>query len=183
MERLARASDGVTVVDEAYGDFGGSTMVDRVGEVPGLCVMRTLSKIGMAALRVGALVAPAELAHELDKVRLPYNVNTVSQALAIAVLERGERLAEKIALGAKSRRALEAGLAELPGLTVYPSDANFVLVRTPGDAKLVWERLLEQNVLVRNLSRPGPLQNCLRITAGTPEENSKCLEALRLALK
>jgi histidinol-phosphate aminotransferase len=116
-------------------------------------------------------------------VRLPYNVNTVSQALAIAVLERGDRLAEKIALGAASRRALEAGLRELPGLTVFPSDSNFVLVRTPGDAKRVWERLLERKVLVRNLSRPGPLENCLRITAGTPQENEKCLEALRAALQ
>jgi histidinol-phosphate aminotransferase len=183
MERLARLSDGVTVIDEAYGDFGGSTMLDRVGQVPGLCVMRTLSKIGMAALRVGALVAPAELAHELDKVRLPYNVNTVSQALAIAILGRGERLAGKISAGADARRALEAGLRELPGLTVFPSDANFVLVRTPGDAKRVWEQLLERNILVRNLSRPGPLHNCLRITAGTPEENSKCLEALRAVLQ
>ena len=183
MERLARVGGGLTVVDEAYADFDGATMLGRVGEVPGLCVMRTLSKIGMAALRVGALVAPADLAHELDKVRLPYNVNTVSQALAIAVLERGERLAEKIALGAAARRALEAGLRELPGLTVYPSDSNFVLVRTPGDAKRIWERLLERRILVRNLSRPGPLENCLRITAGTPQENEKCLEALRAALQ
>ncbi|HET7752929.1 MAG TPA: histidinol-phosphate transaminase [Anaeromyxobacteraceae bacterium] len=183
MERLAQASDGVTVVDEAYADFGGGTMVDRVGHVPGLCVMRTLSKIGMAALRIGALVAPADLAHELDKVRLPYNVNTASQALAIAILRRADRLSEKVARGAAARRALEAGLRELPGLTVYPSDSNFVLVRTPGDAKGVWERLLERKILVRNLSRPGPLQNCLRITAGTPEENSKCLEALRAVLR
>jgi histidinol-phosphate aminotransferase len=183
MERLSRLGDGVTIVDEAYADFGGFTMLDRVGDVPGLCVMRTLSKIGMAALRIGALVAPAELAHELDKVRLPYNVNTVSQALAIATLRRADRLAEKIALGARARRALESGLRELPGITVFPSDSNFVLVRTATDAKSVWERLLERKVLVRNLSRPGPLQNCLRITAGTPEENAKCLEALRAVLQ
>jgi histidinol-phosphate aminotransferase len=158
-------------------------MLDRVGQVPGLCVMRTLSKIGMAALRVGALVAPSDLAHELDKVRLPFNVNAVSQALAIATLARTDRLADTIARGAESRRALEAALRTLPGLTVFPSDANFVLVRTAGDAKAVWDRLLERKVLIRNLSRPGPLKNCLRITAGTPEENSKCLEALRTVLQ
>lgn len=183
IERIARESDGITIVDEAYADFGGDSMLDRVGRVPGLCVMRTLSKIGMAALRVGALVAPADLAHELDKVRLPFNLSAVSQALAIATLARSRLLAERIERVAGSRRALEAGLREIPGLTVYPSDANFVLLRTPGDAKAVWQQLLDRKVLIRNLSRPGPLQNCLRITAGTPEENSKCLEALRAVLR
>ncbi|HTT70337.1 MAG TPA: histidinol-phosphate transaminase [Anaeromyxobacteraceae bacterium] len=182
MERLAVAMDGVLVADEAYADFGGETLLGRVGAVPGLFVMRSLSKVGLAGLRLGALVGPADAIAELDKVRLPYNVNAVSLALARLALERPERLEARIRRVAESRRALEAGLRRLGGLEVFPSDANFVLVRTPGDARAVYERLLARGVLVRNLSRPGSLERCLRITAGTAEENATCLEALRDAL-
>jgi histidinol-phosphate aminotransferase len=182
MQRLAAEMDGVFVADEAYADFGGATLIPRVGEVPGFCVMRSLSKIGFAALRLGALVGPRDLVAELDKVRLPYNVNAVSAALACAALEAPERLAARIRGIAERRRELEAGLRGIAGLTVFATDANFVLVRTPGDAKAVFDGLLARGVLVRYLSRPGPLHNCLRITAGTPEENEACLRALRAAL-
>lgn len=181
MERLARAMEGVAVVDEAYGDFGGATQLGRVGEVPGLFVMRTLSKVGLAALRLGALVGPAEAIAELHKVRLPYNVNSVTIALACAALDHPGALDARIRRVAERRRELEAGLRALPRLTVFPSDSNFVLVRVPG-AKAVFEGLLARGVIVRNLSRPGPLQDCLRITAGTPEENEACLRALRAVL-
>ena len=182
MERLAWRMDAVFVVDEAYGDFGGATQIPRVGEVPGLFVMRSLSKIGFAALRLGALVGPRDAIAELDKVRLPYNVNAVSIALACAALAHPERLDARIRRVAERRRELQAGLAALPGLTVFPTDANFVLVRVADDAKRVFDRLLARKVLVRYLSRPGPLHNCLRSTAGTTEENQTCLEALRAAL-
>jgi histidinol-phosphate aminotransferase len=144
--------------------------------------MRSLSKIGLAALRLGALVGPREIVGELDKVRLPYNVNAVSQALACAAFAAPDRLDARIREVAVRRRELEAALRGVPGLTVYPSDANFVLVRTPVDAKRVFDALFERGVLVRNLSRPGPLENCLRITAGTREENDACLRALRGAV-
>jgi histidinol-phosphate aminotransferase len=182
LERLAGESPGVFVADEAYADFAGRTMVPRVGEIEGFCVMRSLSKIGLAALRVGAVIGPRELVAELDKVRLPYNVNAVSMALACAVLEHPERLEERARRVAAARRELAAGLAGVPGLVVFPSEANFVLVRTPIEGRRAWERLLERGVLVRNLSRPGPLQNCLRVTAGTPEENQRCVDAMRAAL-
>ena len=182
LERLARHMDAVCVVDEAYADFGGFTMMPMVGNAPGLFVMRSLSKIGLAALRLGALVGPREAIAELDKVRLPYNVSAASQALACAVLARPDRLDARIRRVAEARRALEAGLRTLPGLTVFPTDANFVLVRVPGAAQAVFDRLLARGVLVRNLARPGPLERCLRITAGTPAENEACLAALGAAL-
>jgi histidinol-phosphate aminotransferase len=183
LERLAREMDAVFVVDEAYGDFGGATLLRLVGEVPGLLVMRSLSKIGFAGMRLGALVGPRDVIAELDKVRLPFNVNAISIALACAALSRPDRLEARIRRVADRRRELEEGLRRIPGLTVFPSDANFVLVRTSGDARAVYLRLLERRVLVRNLSRPGPLERCLRITAGTPEENEACLAALRAALE
>jgi histidinol-phosphate aminotransferase len=183
MARLAAAMDGVAIADEAYADFGGATLIPSVGRVPGLFVMRTLSKIGFAGMRLGALVGPADAIAELDKVRLPYNVNALSIALATAVLAQPERLDARIRKVADRRRELEAELKKVPGLTVFPTDANFVLVRTPADASQSWQRLLDRGVLVRNLSRPGPLQNCLRITAGTTEENETCLRALRAVLE
>jgi histidinol-phosphate aminotransferase len=182
LERLARIMDAVLVADEAYADFGGFTMMPQVGEVPGLFVMRSLSKIGMAALRLGALVAPAEVVAELDKVRLPYNVNALSIAAACAILGDPARLDARIREVAARRRELAEGLARIPGLVVYPSDANFVLVRTPIDSKIVFERLFARGVLVRHFARPGPLERCLRITAGTAQENESCLRALRAAL-
>lgn len=182
LERLARQAPGAFVADEAYADFAGQTMTPLVGEIEGFCVMRSLSKIGLAALRVGALIGPADLIAQLDKVRLPYNVNAVSMALACAVLENPERLEERVRKVEAARRELVQGLSGVPGLVVYPSEANFVLVRTPIDGQRAWQRLLEKGVLVRNLSRPGPLQNCLRVTAGTPEENQRCVEAMRAAL-
>jgi histidinol-phosphate aminotransferase len=182
LERLARAAPGVFVADEAYADFSGQTMISLVGEIEGFCVMRSLSKIGLAALRLGALVGPKDLVAQLDKVRLPYNVNAVSMALACALLENPGRLEDRIRKVAASRRKLAEALSGIPGLTVFPSDANFVLVRTPVDGQRAWQRLLDRGVLVRNLSRPGPLRNCLRITAGTPEENDRCVHALREAI-
>lgn len=182
LERLAGESPGVFVADEAYADFAGRSLLARVGQIEGLCVMRSLSKVGLAALRVGALVGPADLIAQLDKVRLPFNVNAVSMALACAVLEEPERLEERVRAVVAARRELAAGLAGVPGLAVFPSEANFVLVRTPIDGRRAWERLLGRGVVVRNLSRPGPLQNCLRVTAGTPEENQRCVEAMRAAL-
>lgn len=184
MERVARAIDGVFVADEAYADFTGGTMLPLVGKIPGFCVMRTLSKIGFAALRVGALVAPPELAAELDKVRLPYNVNAVSQAVACWALGPPGWLDQRLAHIAAAQRELDRGLRKMPGLEVFPTDANFVLVRTRTmPAKALWDALLEKGVLVRNLSRPGPLENCLRITAGTAAENARCLETLREILR
>ncbi len=182
LERLARLMDAVLVADEAYADFEGETLLGRVGEVPGLFVMRSLSKVGFAGLRLGALVGPREAIAELDKARLPYNVNALSLALAAAALARPAALEARIRATAARRRELEAALREQGGLDVFPSQANFVLVRTETDAHAVWERLLARGVLVRDLSRPGPLANCLRITAGTEEENAACVSALREVL-
>ncbi len=182
LERLARACHGVFVVDEAYGDFGGSSQVSLVGEIEGFCIMRSLSKIGLAGLRIGAFVGPKDLVAQLDKVRLPFNVNAVSMALACALLENPGRLDDRVRKVAAARRELAEGLARMGRLKIWPSEANFVLVRTPVDATTVWKRLVDRGVLVRDVSGPGPLRNCLRITAGTSEENARCLEALAVAI-
>jgi histidinol-phosphate aminotransferase len=170
------------VVDEAYADFGGETLIPRVRTTPGLFVTRSLSKIGLAGLRLGALIGPRDAVAELDKVRLPWNVNVVSLALGCATLRHPERLERRIRETVRLRGELAASLAAIPGLTVYPSDTNFLLVRAPADAAAVFAALLARGVLVKNVSAPGVLARCLRITVGTALDNQRCARALREAV-
>lgn len=182
LERLARRMNGVFVVDEAYADFAGETIVPRIHATPGLFVMRSLSKIGFAGLRVGALVGPRDAIAEIDKTRLPFNVNSVSLAFAHTLLADPERLRTRIAAILRLRRALESELRTIEDLEVFPSRANFVLIRTPFAAHLVFEHLLGHGVLVRAFDHAPRLARCLRITAGTLYENARCVHALREVL-
>lgn len=173
----------LTIIDEAYYDFSRATLLPLVNAFPGVAVFRTLSKAGLAGLRVGAIVARAELIGELDKVRQPYNLNSLSQRAAELVLTRfKDELAAQAARVVADRDKLRAALAEMKGVTVYPSDANFLLLRV-GDAPAVWKGLLDRGVLVRNLDAPGPLAGCLRVTVGRPEENQRFVETLGAVLR
>jgi histidinol-phosphate aminotransferase len=177
--RLATAAEAVFVVDEAYADFGGETLIPRVRTTPGLFVMRSLSKIGLAGLRIGALIGPADAIAELDKVRLPWNVNVVSLALGCATLRHPERLEARIREVVRLREELAATLRHIPGVDVFPSDANFLLIRTPLDGSRAFAGLLTRGVLVKNVSAPGSLDRCLRVTVGTSLDNRRCARALR----
>lgn len=180
--RLANLMDGAFIADEAYADFTEHTLLRRLPRAPSLFVLRSLSKIGLAGLRLGALVGAREAIADLDRVRLPWNVNAVSMALGCAALARPELLQARIRQCIELRRGLEAGLRRIPGLTVYPSEANFILVRTARRASEVARQLLSRGVLIKDVSAPGLLADCLRITVGTAEENERCLAALRTAL-
>ncbi|HVY39033.1 MAG TPA: aminotransferase class I/II-fold pyridoxal phosphate-dependent enzyme [Polyangia bacterium] len=183
--RLAALADAAFVVDEAYADFvqpdsgRAATLIPEVRRVPGLFVMRSLSKIGLAGLRVGALIGPADAIAELDKVRLPWNVNVVSLALACATLRHPERLERRVRETVRLRDELAGALRAIPGLQVYPSEANFLLVRAAADAGAVFQGLLARGILVKNVAAPGPLDRCLRITVGTALENARCVRAFR----
>jgi histidinol-phosphate aminotransferase len=178
LERLARRMDAMFVVDEAYADFDGRTMLPRFRATPGLFVMRSLSKIGLAGLRLGALVGTREAIAEIDKVRLPWNVSAVALALGCAALASPDFVERRVRTVVALRQALEAALRKIPGLVVYPSDANFLLVRVPSDASEIARKLLRGGVLVKDVSRVGLLERCLRITVGTPSENERCVNAL-----
>jgi histidinol-phosphate aminotransferase len=185
--RLARRMDAAFVVDEAYVDFmecgaAAATLIPRIREIPGLFVTRTLSKLGFAGLRVGALIGAPDAIAELDKVRLPWNVNAASLAFAEALLSRPERIDARVRIIRELRSAFEAALRAIPGLHVFPSQANFVLVRVAQPARLVFERLLARGILVKNVARQGLLDGCLRITVGSAAENQRCASALCEAL-
>ncbi|MBI4123774.1 MAG: histidinol-phosphate transaminase, partial [Betaproteobacteria bacterium] len=176
---VIRACPGLVVVDEAYHAFAGKSFMPRLPEFPNLLVLRTVSKLGLAGIRLGYLAGRPEWIAQFDKVRQVYNVNVLTHAAALFVLERLEVLEEQAALIRKDREELKKELVRLKGMQVFPSAANFFLVRVP-DADRTYEALRRQGVLVRNL-HPA-LKNCLRITVGTPDENRILLTALREAL-
>jgi histidinol-phosphate aminotransferase len=177
---ILRAAQGLVVLDEAYHVFAQKSFMPRLAEFPNLVVMRTVSKLGLAGIRLGYLVGRPAWIGEFNKVRQAYNVNVLTQAAATFVLERLEVLEQQAAKIRADRAGLGQALAALPGVTVYPSEANFFLVRVP-DADRTYQALLRQGVLVRNLNGPS-LKNCLRITVGTPDENRILLTAMREAL-
>jgi histidinol-phosphate aminotransferase len=175
-----RAARGLVVLDEAYHVFAQKSFMPRLAEFPNLLVMRTVSKLGLAGIRLGYLAGRPAWIQEFNKVRQAYNVNVLTQAAAMFVLERLEVLEAQAATIRAERAVLGKALAALPGVIVYPSEANFFLVRVP-DADRTYEALRRQGVLVRNFNGAG-LKNCLRITVGTPDENRILLTAMREAL-
>ena len=178
IERVLDAASGLVVLDEAYHAFAGRTWMSRIAERPNLLVMRTLSKSGLAGLRLGFLAGRAEWLSELDKVRLPYNVGVLTQLVAEEALESHALLDAQAAEIRAERERLFAELASIPGITPYPSDANFILFRTRASG--VFEGLRDRGVLIKNLHGSHPaLDSCLRVTVGTRDENGRFLGALR----
>jgi len=178
----AQGEHGIVVLDEAYQPFARQTFMDRLGEFENLLVMRTVSKLGLAGIRLGYMTAAPALLAEFEKVRPPYNVNVLTQVAAEFVLEHVDVLDAQAASINAERERLSAELAALPGVEVFPSKANFISLRV-ADAAAVCEKLYEAKVLIRNLSKMhGMLANCIRVTVSTPEENSAFLNALRAAL-
>ena len=178
VEAVLRAAPGLVVVDEAYYAFADASFLPRVAEFANLLVLRTVSKVGMAGIRLGYAVAAPEWIAELNKVRQPYNVNALTQAAAEALLTDTGWIAEQAAAIRTGRGRLETELKRLPGTTVFPTQTNFVLVRVT-DANEMFEGLKARCILVKNLHGWHPLlANCLRITVGTTEENDLLLAAL-----
>lgn len=176
---ILRAAPGLVVVDEAYHAFAQKTFMQRLPEFSNLLVLRTVSKIGLAGIRLGYLAGRREWLEQLDKVRSPYNINVLTEAAAIFLLERLEVLDRQAERIRADRAELGKALAQLPGVEVFPTQANFFLMRVP-DAARTFEALKSQGVLVKQL-HPG-LKNCLRITVGTPDENRILLSALKEAI-
>ena len=184
VERLCREGDGLVVIDEAYHEFCGRTAVPLLERHPNLIVLRTFSKaMALAGLRVGYLVASPELVREINKARLPYNMNFFSQAAAIAALEEKEVLAESVRRLVAERRRLLARLADVPGVRAFSSDANFFLLEClSADPKAVFASMARRGVLVRDVTSYPMLARCLRVSVGSEEESDAFLHALGTAL-
>jgi histidinol-phosphate aminotransferase len=176
--RIIEAAPGLVVVDEAYHVFAARTFMHRLADFPNLMVMRTVSKLGLAGIRLGYAAASPDWIAEFDKVRPPYNVNMLTQFVAERVLGHIEVLSKQADAIKGERESLFGRLRDLKGVEAFPSDANFILARVP-DADTVYERMKERRVLVRKLHGSHPLlANCLRLTVGTPGENALMMDAL-----
>lgn len=179
IDRIIRAAPGVVVLDEAYHAFAGNSFMPRLEAFPNLLIMRTLSKLGLAGLRLGVLAGDRAWLEHVDKVRLPYNVNVLTQLIAEKVLQRQDLLVRQATAIKAERARLFDELGHIPGVQPFPSDANFILFRT-GDATGAFAGLKDRGVLVKSLHGTHPaLAQCLRVTVGTPDENATFLRALR----
>ncbi len=184
IEEIIRTSKGLVILDEAYHAFTGKSWMSRLGEFDNLLVMRTFSKLGLAGLRLGFLAGPKELVNEFDKVRLPYNINVLTQVSVKFTLEHMDVFEQQTTTIRQQREVVFNALLAHDELTPYPSEANFILFRAPqGRADDIFYGLQANGVLIKNLNKPfGPLADCLRVTIGTPQENEKFLHALGRAL-
>lgn len=177
---------GLVVMDEAYQPFSSRSWLDEIRADPAananVLLMRTLSKFGLAGVRLGYMVGPQALVHEVDKLRPPYNVSVLNAECALFALEHADVFAQQAATIRSERERLIAALADTPGVQPFPSQANMVLVRVP-DALKAFDGLKARGVLVKNVSKMHPLLgNCLRLTVGTPDENTQMIAALQSSL-
>ncbi|HEY8232982.1 MAG TPA: histidinol-phosphate transaminase [Vicinamibacteria bacterium] len=184
VERLCRDGDGLVVIDEAYHEFAGTSVVPLLERHPNLIVLRTFSKaMALAGLRVGYLLASPELVSEINKARLPYNLNLFSQLAALEALEEPASLREGVRKLVAERERLLKLLADLLGVRAHPSDANFFLLELlTAQPKAVWDGLARRGVLVRDVTSYPLLERCLRVSVGSRDENDAFLHALGAAL-
>jgi histidinol-phosphate aminotransferase len=181
------AYGGLVVMDEAYQPFSSKSWMEEIKAAPernaNVLLMRTLSKFGLAGIRLGYMTGPQALIAEIDKLRPPYNVSVLNAECALFALEHSEAFRLQALEICAQRAMLLGAIAQMPGLKAYPSDANMILVRMPnerGGADAAFAHLKAQGILVKNISKMHPLlTNCLRLTVGTPDENAKMLAALR----
>ncbi len=182
VRRVIRRASGLVVIDEAYHAFAGATHLPVLASAPNVVVMRTLSKLGLAGLRLGFVVGAREWLGELDKLRMPYNVNVLTQIAADFALRHLEVLTDQARDIVAERAPLIAGLSQHSNVSVFPSSANFVTFRVP-DGPAAFAGIKARGVLIKNLHGAHPLlANCLRVTVGTPDENRKFLAALSQTL-
>ena len=189
IERLIAAqgaAGGLVVMDEAYQPFAARSWIENVRAAPEqhrhVLIMRTLSKFGLAGVRIGYMLGEAALLAEIDKLRPPYNVSVLNAECALFALEHAEVFAAQAEDIRAQRARLLKALATLPGVTAFPSEANMILVRVP-DAGKAFEGLRARGVLIKNVSKMHPLlANCLRLTVGSADENTQLLAALQSSL-
>ena len=173
---------GLVVMDEAYQPFAGKSYIDRISRHGHVLLMRTLSKFGLAGVRIGYMIGPKALIAEIDKVRPPYNISVLNCECALFALEHREVFEVQAQELIVQREMLLDTLGTMPGVRAWPSHANMILIRVPDTAR-TFDGLKNRKVLVKNISKMHPLlANCLRLTVGTLDENAQLLAALEQSL-
>jgi histidinol-phosphate aminotransferase len=182
IEKIVEAAPGLVVFDEAYQPFASRSYIGRITRHSHVLLMRTMSKFGLAGVRIGYMMGPKALIAEVDKVRPPYNISVLNGEAALFALEHADVFAAQAQDLREQRSALQQGLKRLKAVKAWPSDANMILVRVP-DAQKTFDGMKSHGVLVKNVSKMHPLlANCLRLTVGTAAENAQMLAALEASL-
>ena len=181
IDAIIEAAPGLVVMDEAYQPFAERDSMERLKRHPHVLLMRTMSKFGLAGVRIGYLIARRELIAQVDKLRPPFNVSVLNCEAALFALEHVDEYARQASVIRSERDLLQRKLRELPGVQPFPSQANMILVRVP-DSRRAFEGMRERGVLIKNVAAHPLLANCVRITVGLPDENLKMLEALKASL-
>lgn len=179
MEALIKKTPGIVVIDEAYARFSGQSQMALLKKYKNLIFLNTLSKLGMASIRVGFLIGNPDIIAQLDKVRLPYNINSLSQMASRFFLDYHKDFSKQIKEIVQRRNELYRGLKAIKWITVYPSQANFIFFSCAFDSNRIYNKLVAEGIMVKNLNVPPLMPNCMRITAGNKKENGALLKALK----
>jgi len=182
---ILNTCQGLVIIDEAYQAFAGTSLLDWLGQFNNLLIMRTVSKMGMAGLRLGYLLGDKRWLAQVDKMRLPYNINVLTQLTAQLALQHVDAFRSQTQQICADRDILFREMGKIANIELYPSFTNFILFRVKGKtSQQVFDSLQQQGILIKNLGNPpGPLHNCLRVTVGTPDENTRFLKGLTVSLE
>jgi histidinol-phosphate aminotransferase len=179
METIIKKTPGVVIIDEAYAGFSGKTMLPLLKKYDNVIFLKTLSKLGMASIRLGFLIGNPDLVAQLDKVRLPYNVNSLSQIAAGFFLDYEREFSKQIDEITYRREELYRGLKGIKWIKAYPSCANFIFFSCAFDSNRIYRKLVAEGIVVKNLNVPPLMTNCIRVTVGNRQENEAFLQALK----
>jgi histidinol-phosphate aminotransferase len=183
IEALLEKRDRIVVVDEAYGEYAGKSFIPNVDRYDNLIVTRTFSKAyALAGMRIGYAISNPDLAGVMQRVKIPYSLNRVSEIVAIKALKNQDFVSKGVELVNAERKRLEKGLSKL-GFKVFPSEANFILFKSPIDHAILVRKLFEKGVMIRDFGKNRRLENCVRTTIGTTEMNEALLSKLGEVLR
>jgi len=179
IEAIIKKTPGIVVIDEAYASFSGQTLLPLLKKYDNVIFLNTLSKLGLASMRLGLLIGNRDIVAQLDKVRLPYNVNSLSQVAANFFLDYQDEFSRQVAEIIKRREELYLGLKEIAGIKLYPSQANFIFFSCAFDSNHIYNKLVAEGIIVKNLNIPPLMPNCMRVTVGNHKENEAFLRAFK----
>jgi len=179
IEAVIKKAPGIVVIDEAYASFSGRTLLSLLKKYDNVIFLNTLSKLGLASMRLGLLIGNRDIVAQLDKVRLPYNINSLSQVAANFFLDYQDEFSRQLKEIVKRREELYRGLKEIAGIKLYPSQANFIFFSCAFDSNRIYNKLVAEGIIVKNLNIPPLMPNCMRVTVGNRKENEVFLRALK----
>lgn len=180
IDLIINQANGLVVIDEAYGAFAEESFLSDIDKYENLVIMRTLSKIGLAGIRVGYLIGKSSLMRSINKLRLPFNINSISQRVSEIYVENETYVDEQVHKVSKYKKDLICEMKKINGIMVYDSSTNFILFKILNSAaKDVFNNLLSNNVLIKDVSAIKGLENCLRVTVGTENENKQFIQSLK----